>query len=57
MKTELIEKLALIYVQANLANGDPPTKAYELYEAATKEIKSKISAGVDNRTLSKDWSL
>lgn len=39
MNKEVIEKLALIYVEKNLVAGDGPEKAVELYMKADQEIR------------------
>ena len=42
MKTELIDKLALIYVEKNLDPGMPATDALRLYQTAQKDIQKAL---------------
>lgn len=42
MNQDIIEKLALIYVEKNLAPGDSPEKAVELYKKADQEIRKAM---------------
>lgn len=39
MDAETIRDLALLYVEKNLAAGDPPEKSVELYFKADSEIR------------------
>lgn len=57
MKAEVIEKLALIYVQANLSKGSSATDALKLYQVAIDEIKRDLGRGLAEHVNSSDWSL
>lgn len=43
MKNELVEQLALIYVQAQTTEETTPTQVYSLYKKAMDEIRAAES--------------
>lgn len=51
MKSEVIEKLALLYVEKNLTSGDSPEKAVDLYMKADQEIRKAAGKQFNSESL------
>lgn len=57
MVKEITQKLALIYVEKNLAAGDPPLRALELFEEAQGAIEKACNERTSKHISSPDWGL
>lgn len=51
MNKEIIEKLAVIYVEKNLVAGDGPEKAVDLYTTAEQAIRKVIGKRFNPESL------
>lgn len=56
MVNDIIQKLALIYVEKNLAAGDSPLRALELFEEAQSAIKKENGERITKRIASSNSS-
>ncbi|MBE5056255.1 hypothetical protein INF37_09620 [Pseudoflavonifractor sp. DSM 107456] len=57
MDKATVEKLALLYVEKNLAIGDSPLRALELFEEAQNAIKKELGDRLSKHVSSSAWSL
>lgn len=57
MNKELIEKLALLYVQANAVKGTSATEIYQMYKSATEEIQKTDSDSFQKHVEDGSWGL
>lgn len=55
MQKELLQKLALIYVEANIEKGDSPRRLYELYKEAEAELREADSKDFNDHIMSPDF--